>query len=121
MSVPYIIGSGELMAHPTGESESDVVRLDFNRRLMLQFCGSVGYVRRGIVGIPRVRLSRVQEQSTEGRRSDASENSQISPSTIVRAVRAAGSHPHLESGFQGSGKIATIHASFGVIRGMSDP
>ena len=29
------------MAHPTGESESDVVRLDFDRRLMLQFCGSV--------------------------------------------------------------------------------
>jgi hypothetical protein len=29
------------MAHPTGESESDVVRLDFNRRLMLQFCGFV--------------------------------------------------------------------------------
>ena len=29
------------MAHPTGESESNVVRLDFNRRLMLQFCGSV--------------------------------------------------------------------------------
>jgi Transposase DDE domain group 1 len=29
------------MVHPTGESESDVVRLDFNRRLMLQFCGSV--------------------------------------------------------------------------------
>ena len=29
------------MAHPTGESESDVVRLDFNRHLMLQFCGSV--------------------------------------------------------------------------------
>jgi hypothetical protein len=29
------------MAHPAGESESDVVRLDFNRRLMLQFRGSV--------------------------------------------------------------------------------
>ena len=29
------------MAHPTGESESNVVRLDFDRRLMLQFCGSV--------------------------------------------------------------------------------
>ena len=29
------------MAHPTGESESDVVRLDFDRRLMLQFRGSV--------------------------------------------------------------------------------
>ena len=39
--MPYIIGSRELMAHPTGESESDVVRLDFDRRLMLQFCGSV--------------------------------------------------------------------------------
>jgi hypothetical protein len=29
------------MAHPTGESESDVVRLDFDRRLMLQFRGSL--------------------------------------------------------------------------------
>jgi hypothetical protein len=30
-------------------------------------------------------------------RPDASENSQISPSTIVRAARAAGSHSHLAS------------------------
>ena len=29
------------MADPTGESESDVLRLDFDRRLMLQFRGSV--------------------------------------------------------------------------------
>jgi hypothetical protein len=29
------------MTNPTGESESDVVRLDFDRRLMLQFRGSV--------------------------------------------------------------------------------
>jgi hypothetical protein len=29
------------MTHLTGESESDVVRLDFDRRLMLQFRGSV--------------------------------------------------------------------------------
>src|SRR3974390_2342193 len=29
------------MAHPAGEAESDVVRLDFERRLMLQFRGSV--------------------------------------------------------------------------------
>ena len=29
------------MAHPTGESESDALRLDFDRRLMLQFRGSV--------------------------------------------------------------------------------
>src|SRR6266481_9007715 len=40
-SVPYIIGSRELMARATGESESHVVRLDFDRRLMLQFRGSV--------------------------------------------------------------------------------
>jgi hypothetical protein len=32
---------------------------------------------------------------------------------------AAGSQPHLASGFQGRCKIATIHADFGVIRGMS--
>ena len=29
------------MAHPAGESESDVIRLDFDRHLMLQFRGSV--------------------------------------------------------------------------------
>src|SRR5258707_3384484 len=29
------------MAHPTGESESNALRLDFDRRLMLQFRGSV--------------------------------------------------------------------------------
>src|SRR6516225_5531997 len=29
------------MVNPTGESESDAVRLDFDRRLMLQFRGSV--------------------------------------------------------------------------------
>jgi|SRR5215469_12481424 FkbM family methyltransferase len=52
-------------------------------------------------------------------RPDASENSQINPSTIVRAARAAGSQPHLASGFQGRCKIATLHAGFGVIRGMS--
>src|SRR5262249_657472 len=52
-------------------------------------------------------------------RPDASENSQINPSTIVRAARTAGSQPHLASGFQGRCKIATLHADFGVIRGMS--
>jgi hypothetical protein len=29
------------MAHPRGESESDAVQLDFDRRLMLQFRGSL--------------------------------------------------------------------------------
>src|SRR5215831_13661473 len=41
------------------------------------------------------------------------------PSTTVRAARAAGSQPHLASGSQGRCKIATLHAGFGVIRGMS--
>src|SRR5262249_14226275 len=53
-------------------------------------------------------------------RPNARENSQIRPSTIVRTARAAGSQPHLASGFQGRCKIATLHAGFGVIRGMSD-
>jgi hypothetical protein len=46
---------------------------------------------------PASSVSRVQAQSTGGKRPDPSENSQISPSTIVRAARAAGSHPHLAS------------------------
>jgi hypothetical protein len=29
------------MADPTGESKSEALRLDFDRRLMLRFCGSV--------------------------------------------------------------------------------
>ena len=29
------------MTNPTGESNDAVLRLDFDRRLMLQFCGSV--------------------------------------------------------------------------------
>ena len=52
-------------------------------------------------------------------RPDASKNSQINPSTIVRVARAAGGQPYLPSGFQGRWKIAILHAGFGVIRGMS--
>jgi hypothetical protein len=29
------------MAHPAGESNGGALRLDFDRRIMLQFCGSV--------------------------------------------------------------------------------
>ena len=29
------------MANPAGGSETDAIRLDFDRRLILQFCGSV--------------------------------------------------------------------------------
>jgi len=46
-------------------------------------------------------------------------NGQINPSATVRAARCAGSRPQLASGFQGSKKIATIHASSGVIWRMS--
>src|SRR5271169_85716 len=55
-----------------------------------------------------------------GMRPDASENSQISPSTIVRAARAAGSHPHLASVLLQGRRSANIHASSGVIRGIAD-
>jgi Transposase DDE domain group 1 len=41
------------------------------------------------------------------------------PRPSFRAARAAGSQPHLASGFQGRCKIVTLHAGFGVIRGMS--
>jgi len=29
------------MANPAGETDSNAIRLDFDRRLMLQFCGAV--------------------------------------------------------------------------------
>ena len=48
----------------------------------------------------RRRSSRIQKHPTGGVRPNASENSQISPSTIARAARAAGSHPHLASVLQ---------------------
>src|SRR5713101_2079138 len=63
----------------------------------------------------RLIVTRVQAQSTGGMRPDASENSQISPSTIVRAARAAGSHPHLASVLLQGRKSANIHANLGVI------
>src|SRR5215813_9631319 len=68
----------------------------------------------------RINADRLSHPSPPENLPDASENSQINPSTIVRAARAAGSRPYLPSGFQGRCKIATLHAGFGVIRGMSD-
>src|SRR4029077_17627823 len=66
----------------------------------------------------RLIVTRVQEQSTGGMRPDARENSQISPPTIVRAARAAGSHPHLASVLLQGRKSANIYASSEVIRGI---
>jgi hypothetical protein len=37
VSAVYIIGSRAIMTQPTGESESDALRLDFDRRLKLEF------------------------------------------------------------------------------------
>ena len=44
------------MAHPAGETNDGVLRLDFDRRLMLQFCGSVvtsdaGYRELDVLGL----------------------------------------------------------------------
>src|SRR5207249_3887146 len=68
----------------------------------------------------RRRSSRIQKHPTGGVRPNASENSQISPSTIARAARAAGSHPHLASVLQQGRKSANIRVSLGVIRGIPD-
>ena len=50
----------------------------------------------------RRRSSRIQKHPTGGVRPNASENSQIKPSTVVRAARTAGSHPHLASWLPGT-------------------
>jgi hypothetical protein len=66
----------------------------------------------------RRRSSRIQKHPTGGVRPNASENSQISPSTIARAARAAGSHPHFASVLQQGRKSANISARSGVIWGI---
>jgi hypothetical protein len=40
-SAPYLGSSEAVMAHPTGESKDAVLKLDFDRRLLVQFRGSV--------------------------------------------------------------------------------
>ena len=51
------------MAHPRGESGSDAVRLDFDRRLMLQFRGSLGLSNflASNVGASDITLPRIQD------------------------------------------------------------
>ena len=55
------------------------------------------------------------QQPTGGARPNASENSQISASTTVRAAQGDGSRPNLASVLLEGRKNANIHASSGVI------
>lgn len=56
------------MANPPGEPDAGVLKLYFDRRLMLQFPRVRGHARCGIVGIPRTRrrarLDRDGDRST---------------------------------------------------------
>ena len=109
------------MANPTGESESDAVRLDFDRRLMLQFRGSVVTSDAGLLAYRKlddaigltVMASDVLADARTGKNGRHAlaglfrqcvqmprENGQISPSTNGRAVQGAGSCLHLASVLQ---------------------
>jgi hypothetical protein len=63
----------------------------------------------------RRRSSRIQEHPTGGVRANASENSEINPSTIVRAAQGDDSRPHLASVLQEGGKSTNIHVRSGAI------
>jgi hypothetical protein len=56
-----------------------------------------------------------QEHPTGGVRLNASENSQINPSTIVRAAQGDGSRPNLASVLREGGESANIHVRSGAI------
>src|SRR4051812_23740674 len=100
------------MAHPAGESKDGVLKLDFDRRLMLQFRGSVVTSDAGLLAYRElddaIGLSAVAGETL-------ADNSQISPSTTVRAARVDGSRPNLASVLREGWKNASIHVSSGVI------
>ena len=58
------------MAHPAGESESNVLRLDFDRRLVLQLVTSESPLRELLSKLRQSQVSALREKSWKGSLSD---------------------------------------------------
>jgi Transposase DDE domain group 1 len=101
------------MAHPAGESKDGVLRLDFDRRLMLQFRGSVVTSDAGLLAYRELDdalgLSAIAGETLADTRTGKNGRhaligllrqsvfGRLSPSTTVRASRCAGKRRHLAS------------------------
>ena len=98
------------MANPAGESKDEILKLDFDRRLMLQFRGSVVTSDAGLLALSRTRV-----------RPNASENEQICPTipfrlrevsiavrTLLLSCRKAGKAPIFTPVRESSGESRLI-------------
>jgi hypothetical protein len=98
------------MANPAGESNDGALKLDFDRRLMLQFRGSVVTSDAGLLAYRELDdalgLSTIAGETL----ADARKNGQIRPSTTVRATRGADNCPNLDPVLQ-EGRKARIFRS----------